>query len=123
MDTAGNRGTATAKVDWIDHEAPKATLSYSKDTLTNQDVIVTIDFDEEAIVTNNNGSRTYAFKENGEFIFEFRDLAGNTGQITARVDCIDKVAPTAELKYEKIYDKVIVRVVNPSVEITFYLGI
>ncbi len=123
VDTAGNRGTATAKVDWIDHEAPKATLSYSKDTLTNQDVIVTIDFDEEAIVTNNNGSRTYAFKENGEFIFEFRDLAGNTGQITARVDCIDKVAPTAELKYEKIDDKVIVRVVNPSEEITFKEGI
>lgn len=123
VDTAGNKGTATAKVDWIDHEPPKATLSYSKDTLTNQDVVVTINFNEEAIVTNNNGSKTYTFKDNGEFIFEFKDLAGNTGQITAKVNWMDKVAPTAELKYEKIDDKVVVKVVNPSEEITFKEGI
>ena len=42
--------------------------------------------------------------------------------MTAKVDWIDKVAPTAELKYEKQDDKVIVTVVNPSKEITFKEG-
>lgn len=123
VDRAGNRGSATAKVDWIDTEPPVASLIYDKSVLTNQNVTVSIDFNENAIVTNNNGSRTYTFAENGEFTFEFRDDAGNTDHITARVNWIDKIAPTAELKYEKQGNKVIVRVVNPSKEITFQEGI
>ena len=99
VDKAGNKGTATAKVDWIDFEAPEATLTYDRETLTNRDVTVTISFDEKAIVTNNNGSTTYTFKENGEFTFEYKDLAGNTGTITAKVTWIDKVAPTVKLDY------------------------
>ena len=52
----------------------------------------------------------------------FQDAAGNTGSINANVDWIDNVVPTAELKYEKQEDKVIVTVVNPSKEITFKEG-
>lgn len=123
IDRAGNKGSATAKVDWIDFEPPVATLVYNKLTLTNQDVTVTIDFNENATVTNNNGSRTYTFVDNGEFTFEFRDVAGNVGNITAKVNWVDKIPPTAELKYERQGNKVIVRVVNPSEEITFQEGI
>lgn len=123
VDRAGNKGSATAKVSWIDFEPPVATLAYDRSILTNQDVTVTIDFNENTIITNNNGSKTYTFKENGEFTFEFRDEAGNMGNIVAKVNWIDKVAPTAELKYEKTGNKVVVKVVNPSEEITFKEGI
>jgi hypothetical protein len=123
VDTAGNKGTATAKVDWIDINAPKATIQYDIKSLTNEDVTVSISFDKEDVtVTNNDGKTDYVFTKNGEFTFEFQDSAGNTGSITAIVDWIDKVAPTAELKYEKLEDKVIVTVINPSKEITFKEG-
>ena len=123
VDTAGNKGTATAKVDWIDTKAPKATIKYDIKSLTNKNVTVSISFDKEDVtVTNNDGKTNYVFTKNGEFTFQFQDAAGNTGSITANVDWIDKVAPTAELKYEKQEDKVIVTVVNPSKEITFKEG-
>ncbi len=123
VDMAGNKGSATAKVDWIDTNTPTATIEYDITSLTNKDVTVTISFDEENVtVTNNNGNKNYVFTQNGEFTFEFQDAAGNTGIIIAKVDWIDKVVPTAELKYEKYEDKVIVTVVNPSKEITFKEG-
>lgn len=123
IDRAGNKGSATAKVDWIDFEKPEATLSYNHTTLTNEDVIVTINFNEEAKVLNNDTNTSYTFTNNGEFTFEFSDLAGNKNTITAKVDWMDKIPPTAELKYERTKDKVIVTVINPSEEITFKEGI
>lgn len=122
-DRAGNKGTATAKVDWIDRVAPKATITYDINDVTNKDVTATIAFDKENVTVTNNSKKTnYVFKKNGEFTFVFKDAAGNMGSITANVNWIDKVAPTAELKYEKQGDKVIVTVVNPSKEITFKVG-
>lgn len=78
--------------------------------------------DSGNIITNIN-TFTYEFYDNGEFTFEFKDLAGNTNKATARVNWIDKVSPTASLKYEYVNNKVIVKVVNPSKEITFDNGI
>lgn len=123
VDKAGNYGTATAKVNWIDYEAPLGILHYDITKITNKDVNVSIEFNENATVMNNNGSKTYTFTDNGEFTFIFRDSAGNTNTLTASVNWIDKVVPTAELKYEKYEDKVVVRVVNASKEITFKEGI
>ena len=122
-DRVGNKGSATAKVDWIDIEAPKSTINFDKETLTNEDVTVNISFNENAKVINNGGKTTYTFKENGEFTFEFRDDAGNRATTTVAVNWIDKEAPTAELKYENIDNKVVVTVINPSEEITFNEGI
>ncbi len=127
VDAAGNKGTATAKVDWIDTSAPditppKATIEYDIKSLTNQNVTASISFDEEVIVTNNGGKRTYTFTKNGEFTFEFKDIAGNKGTIKAKVDWIDKVVPTAKIKYERKEDKVIVHVVEPSEAIVFKEG-
>lgn len=123
VDAAGNRGSATAKVDWIDTKAPEATIEYDIKSATNQNVTASITFNEENVTVTNNGGKTeYVFTENGEFLFEFQDAAGNAGSIIAKVDWIDKVAPTAELKYEIHDDKVIVTVVNPSKEITFKEG-
>ena len=123
VDRAGNKGSATAKVDWIDYETPIATLLYNIDTATNKNVTVNLEFNESVIITNNQGKKSYTFTDNGEFTFEFKDLAGNTNKATARVNWIDKVSPTASLKYEYVNNKVIVKVVNPSKEITFDNGI
>ena len=123
IDKAGNKGTATAEVTWIDTEVPEATLIYSKNELTNKDVSVRIEFNEEVVITNNNGSREYTFKENGEFKFTYKDAAGNIGEKVARVNWIDKIIPKAELKYENQNNKVIVKIINPSEEIIFKEGI
>ncbi len=42
-------------------------------------------------MTNNNGSTTKVFAENGSFTFEFRDEAGNTGTVTATVTWIGDI--------------------------------
>lgn len=122
-DLAGNYGSATAKVDWIDHDVPEAILKYDITSVTNKNVTVTIEFDEDAVVLNNEGKTSYTFKENGEFTFQYQDEAGNTGSVTAKVDWIDKISPTAEVKYDKSSkEKAVVRIVNPSKEITFEDG-
>ncbi len=122
VDEAGNKGTATAKVNNIDKFAPTAEIEYSTTDLTNKDVVVTLIVDNEKItITNNDGKNTYTFTENGEFTFEFVDEAGNKGTATARVNNIDKVAPTAEIKYSttnKTNKDVTVTLVNASEKIT-----
>jgi len=101
QDKAGNKGTISAKVDWIQKEKPIAKIIYNITELTNQDVIATIELKEGVVVTNNNNSNTYTFAENGEFTFEYQDKAGNKGMITAKVDWIDKVIPKATIVYDK----------------------
>ncbi|MCI8466877.1 MAG: hypothetical protein HFI08_01595, partial [Bacilli bacterium] len=102
VDEVGNKGTAVARVDWINKNGPDVTITYSKDTVTNQDVMATITFDEENVtITNNEGKNTYTFTENGEFIFEFIDKAGNVGSAKASVNWIDKKTPVATITYDK----------------------
>ncbi len=101
----GNSGTVTATVDWIIKTLPNATITYDITETTNSAVTATITFDREGtVVTNNNGSTSYTFEENGEFTFEFRGPYGNEGVATARVDWIDKTIPKATVKYN-ITDK------------------
>lgn len=96
----GNRGTAEAKVDWIDKRVPNAKISYNIEEATNQPVIATISFDKENVtITNNEGKNTYTFTENKEFTFEFVDEAGNAGTMLAKVDWIDKTLPVAKITY------------------------
>ena len=102
QDAAGNINTTTAKVDWINKNLPTPTISYNIDRLTNQSVKATITFDKEnVVITNNNGLNTYTFEENGSFIFEYRDEAGNIGTAKATVCWIDKVAPVATITFDK----------------------
>ncbi len=101
-ESSGNTGIVIAKVDWIDKEVPVATITYDIDNqLTNQDVTATIAFNEENVtITNNNGSNTYTFVQNGTFTFEFRDMAGNEGRAVAEVEWIDKVQIVATITYD-----------------------
>lgn len=99
VDASGNTSMTTAKVTWIDKTAPTATISYSTESLTNGDVIATLNPSEQVTITNNNGSNAYTFTENSSFTFEFIDRAGNTGTAIATVNNIDKVAPVATITY------------------------
>ena len=88
-DKYGNKGTATAKVNWIDKIVPTATISYDIEEETDQPVTATISgFSEKVTITNNEGKDTYIFNENGSFEFEFMDEAGNIGTATATVNWI-----------------------------------
>ena len=65
-DYEGNKGTATANVDWICKTLPNATFTYNITDPTNQDVTVTVTFDREGtVITNNDGNNTHTFTENG----------------------------------------------------------
>ncbi len=91
IDKNGNKGTATAVVNWIDKTPPTATISYDITEETNQPVTATIsNFSEKVTITNNSGSDTYTFVENGTFEFEFVDEAGNIGTAIATVSWIQE---------------------------------
>lgn len=98
VDAAGNTGTATASVNNIDTSVPTvSSLSYSPDTLTNQDVVSTIALSDGTVTSA--GGATHSFTENGSWTFVFTDAVGNTGSALATVSWIDKTAPAATFIY------------------------
>jgi hypothetical protein len=119
-DAAGNSGTATAVVDWIDRTAPSAAIDYSTTDPTNQKVTATLNPDEPVTVTNNGGSTTYTFTDNDTFTFEFTDAAGNTGTADAEVTWIDKTEPTAAVTYSiiPVTNQDVVATIEPSEAVT-----
>jgi hypothetical protein len=95
LDSSGNGNNGTiVGATWgvADITAPTATLNYSILSLTNQNVIATITPSETII-----GNASYTFTENGNYTFEFTDLAGNKGSVTASVNWIDKTVPNITL--------------------------
>ncbi len=93
-DAAQNENTsASLSINNIDKIVPTATVSYSTIVTTNQDVIATITPSEAITITNNSGLMTYTFTSNTTFTFNFIDVAGNIGSVTAEVTNIDKDAP------------------------------
>lgn len=125
VDKAGNKDVATAKVDWIDKEAPVASLEYDINNLTNKDETVKISFNKDNVmILNNDGKDYYVFAQNGEFTFKYVDEAGNEGSINAKVNWIDKEVPTASVKIDKSNKSLaIVKIVNPSKDIFFDVGV
>ena len=84
----------------IDKTKPTAEIEYSTKELTKDYVIAKlVNPSTEITVTNNDGSDTYIFKENGDFTFEFVDKNGNKGTAYAKVDWIDTDGPTADVDY------------------------
>lgn len=98
-DLAGNEGSQTATVSWIDTTPAEVTITYSKTTLTNETVVATLTSEEEITVINNNGSNIYLFDKNGSFEFVYTDKAGNVGKALAEVTWIDKQAPIGKIQY------------------------
>jgi hypothetical protein len=103
-DEAGNVSQMTAVVNVIDKTAPVPVLTYSANAWTKDDVTVTLAFtgeDGPVTIVNNEGSSKYVFKENGSFVFYYRDKAGNEGEVTAQVAVIDRTPPTATIQYSE----------------------
>ncbi len=90
VDQAGNKGTATATVNFIDTTVPTATIQYSTVDKTSSPVSATLIPSEKVTILNNGGSATYTFTKNGKFTFQFQDEAGNLGEAEAVVDWIYK---------------------------------
>ncbi len=126
LDPDGMQGSYPVKVDWIDREAPTATITYDRPTATNKSVVATLELEDrsEPIKLTSEGGYSHTFADNGEFTFEFEDALGNKGSALAKVDWIDRTPPTASLVYkmDESTGKMIVEVVNPSEEITFAKG-
>lgn len=114
-DTKGIRGEKTIKVDWIDKDAPKATITGIPTKPTNKDVTVTIKFNEPVRLETQNKNITkiseqeykIAFIENGTVSGVFTDKAGNKTPVKVVVNKIDKKTPTGKITYTKKGNKVI----------------
>lgn len=94
----------TAVVNFIDKTAPVPVLTYSANAWTKDDVTVNLAFtgeDGPVKIMNNEGSSKYVFKENGSFVFYYRDEAGNEGEVMAQVAVIDRTPPTATILYSE----------------------
>lgn len=103
MDRAGNEGTITADVDWIDQEPPQLQVVYSDTEPTSKDVIATVTAvnEEEIYVLNNFGRKDYVFTENGSFNFIVQDRAGNVAEVEAVVNNIDKSKAKITVEYSE----------------------
>lgn len=54
-------------------------------------------------ITNNGGSGSYVFKNNGQFVFEFEDEAGNKGRALAQLTTIPAQVPRVAVSYSSIH--------------------
>ncbi len=101
-DAAGNRGTVTAVVDWIDRQiTDNLHVEYST-VEPAQSVVATVIIDglKEGIRLVPPGqSNFHLFEANGEYTWQFADAEGNNGSITAKVDWIDRLAPTMDVAF------------------------
>lgn len=90
-DINNKENTIEAEVTWIDKEAPTATVEYDITESTRFAVKATLkDFSEENVtILNADKDGSHTFIENGEFIFEIQDEAGNIGYVKAEVTWIE----------------------------------
>lgn len=98
MDLAGNISQVRTQVINIDKTPPNVSIEYSTKDLTNGNVTATVISDEPIQVLNNNGKSSFEFSENGVLRFVVSDYLGNTTNIYAQVDNIDKIAPVITLE-------------------------
>lgn len=96
-DGVGNETNKSSGYIYIDVTKPVATIKYSPQTRTANNVEAVITFNETVTITNNNGSNTYLFADNDDFTFEFKDEAGNSSIETASVTWIDRDKPEARI--------------------------
>lgn len=129
VDKAGNKGTATAVVDWIDKEPPIAEVTFNTTELTNENVVATLTFDKKVTILSEDvqvsenpvdKSQTITFLENNTFELKFADELGNIGTKIITVDWIDTEVPTAEFEFNTIHltDGEVIATLKPSEEVT-----
>ena len=98
-DDLGNRSTSRTLTILLDNTPPEASVSYYPTGRTSENVTATLSLEDASAVTvtkPEDGSFTYTFEENDSFTFRFTDAAGNTGNIEAKVDWIDRTLPSLD---------------------------
>ena len=88
------------------------TIEYNTTEITNQNVKATIKTNADIQITNNSNSKEHTFEQNGSFTFEYT-IKGRALKITAKVENIDKVAPTISgIQNGKLYTEPVTPKVN-----------
>lgn len=109
----------------IDRTSPNAKIIYSTKEVTQENVEVTIQVDEE--IQNVEGwtlgedKRTLKkeYNENAKEEIEIKDLAGNIKKLTIEVNNIDKKIPTIEIKKVTNSNKLYPNYANKDAKISF----
>ena len=92
-------------------------ITYSEDSLTNQNVVATLTSEANIQVTNNSNSKEYTFTENGTFKFEYT-IKGQSFTKIATVTNIDKIAPTITgIENGKTYEEVTPVITDEHIDI------
>lgn len=95
QDLAGNTGIAVAEVTWIDKVKPTCDIIYSTTWATTWNVVATLTGCIETITWT---EIQHTFTWNWTYIFNFQDLAGNTGSTEAAVTWIGEYTGVYEIK-------------------------
>ena len=104
-DIAGNITSQQISINYIDKTTPKATVSYSTQNPTNQNVTVTITVDKEIqevegwSLDESKKILTKEYTQNGGENVTIKDLAGNETEAIVQVYNIDRTAPEATVDY------------------------
>ncbi len=112
LDKASNIAYKSIKADYLeDNTIIASDISYDITNITNKNVTATINpymintegEKLDVTITNNNANKTYTFENNGDFTFKYKD-SSDTDDVdiiehSAKVDWIDKTAPTAKITY------------------------
>ena len=105
-DLAGNKSeTIKINVQNIDKESPRASISYNITKLTNQNIIATINANEEIQqlegwnLDDSKRILTKTYYENTKKEITIYDIAGNSTKLDLNIDNIDKIAPQISINY------------------------
>lgn len=104
-DVNGNIFEKSVEVDWIDKEAPTASIVFDYSKADEGKVIARLsDPSEEIKITNADGLDYHEFTSNDTYIFEFIDGAGNVGKAEAKVDWFKFEDISNFVSYKNIFE-------------------
>ena len=104
-DIAGNEAQIDVKISNIDLEAPKLEIKYNTTNPTKENVIATIESDEEIqevegwTLGEDRRTLTKEYGENIEETVTVKDIAGNETKISVNIGNIDREKPKVEVSY------------------------
>ncbi|MBE6140829.1 MAG: DUF5011 domain-containing protein, partial [Firmicutes bacterium] len=107
QDLAGNKGSSSIKIDYIDKEVPTALINANIESLTKEDVVLTLIPSEEIIILDENSNWVkvndkneyiLTVTKNDEIVVNYKDLVGNIGVSSINIDYIDKEKPIAKIE-------------------------
>lgn len=121
-DNAGNMREYTFTCDRIDKKAPELSVIYTPQNTGKTPFGVTAIAESDEPVEWKDGISSFRFEENGTYVFEAVDRAGNVSSITAEVNWISKDLPAVQVHYsttEPVSGKVraVLKTVNENEQI------